>query len=100
MLKEDKRRRHWFSSNLSTEILSSVVNCFAPTIKDTGRYSQSSLKDILTWLNISNLDALDSLQRNHRVAIEGGPGTGKTTIAKAFIKKNKGLNGLYLCWTK
>ena len=100
VLKEDKRRRHWFSCNLSTEILSSVVNCFAPTIKDTGRYSQSSLKDILTWLNISNLDALDSLQRNHRVAIEGGPGTGKTTIAKAFIKKNKGLNGLYLCWTK
>lgn len=29
VLKEDKRRRHWFSCNLSTEILSSVVNCFA-----------------------------------------------------------------------
>ena len=29
--------------------------------------------------------------------IEGGPGTGKTTMAKAFIKKHKGLKGLYLC---
>lgn len=100
VLNEDKRRRHWLSCNLSTEILASVVNSFAPTVKDAGRYSQSSLMDILNWLNISNLDALDSLQRNHRVVIEGGPGTGKTTIAKAFIKKNKGLNGLYLCWTK
>ena len=100
VLNEDKRRRHWQNYSLSPEILTSIVDNFAPTVKDIGRYSQSSLKDILNWLNISNLDALDSLQRNHRVVIEGGPGTGKTTIAKAFIKKYKGLKGLYLCWTK
>lgn len=100
VLNEDRRRWHWLSCNFSTEILTSVVNSFAPTVKDAGRYSQSSLIDISNWLNISNLDALDSLQRNHRIVIEAGPGTGKTTIAKAFIKKNKGLNGLYLGWTK
>ena len=30
--------------------------------------------------------------------MEGGPGTGKTTIAKAFIRKYKNLKGVYLCW--
>lgn len=100
VLNEDKSRRHWYGRNLSLETLTSVVDSFAPTIKDPNRYNQSSLKDILKWLDISNLDALDSLQRNHRIVIEGGPGTGKTTMAKAFVKKNKGLKGLYLCWTK
>lgn len=97
---KDKRKRHWYNGDLSENVLELIVSNFAPTIRDPGRYNQSSLKDILNWLNISNSDTLESLKRNHRIMIEGGPGTGKTTIAKAYIKKNKGLHGLYLCWTK
>ena len=41
-----------------------------------------------------------SLQKNERLFIEGGPGTGKTTIARAYIEKYHTLRGLYLCWNK
>ncbi len=100
ILTEDKHRKHWTGQNLSETSLKSVIDNLAPTVIDPGRYSQSSMQEILNWLHIENLDTLESLQKNHRIIIEGGPGTGKTTIAKAYIKKHKGLHGLYLCWTK
>ena len=86
-----------FIKVLSDEELASVVEVLSPTLIDKSRYSQSSLSEVLNWLHIENLDILEGLSRNKRLLIEGGPGTGKTTLAKAFIKKHSGLKGLYLC---
>ena len=73
------------------------MQVLSPTLIDKSRYAQSTLSEVLNWLHIQNLDILESLERNKRILIEGGAGTGKTTMAKAFIKKHKGLKGLYLC---
>lgn len=77
--------------------LEEIVQILSPTIVDKGRYAQSTLAEVLDWLHIQNLDTLKSLERNKRLLIEGGPGTGKTTMAKAYIKMHKALKGLYLC---
>ena len=63
-------------------------------------YSERGMEAILQRLNIDNLSTFNSLQKNERLFIEGGPGTGKTTIAKAYIEKYHTLRGLYLCWNR
>lgn len=93
-------RKRKKSNRILTAIeLESVVNSLAPTIEDNNKYSLTSLKEVLDWLHIDNLSVLEGLRKNPRLMIEGGPGTGKTTMAKAFIKRHRGLNGIYLCWT-
>ena len=89
--------RSRFIPVLTEKELDEVVQVLSPTLIDKSRYAQSTLSEVLNWLHIQNLDILESLERNKRILIEGGPGTGKTTMAKAFIKKHKGLKGLYLC---
>ncbi len=89
--------RSRFVPILTEKELDEVVQVLSPTLIDKSRYAQSTLSEVLNWLHIQNLDILESLERNKRILIEGGPGTGKTTMAKAFIKKHKGLKGLYLC---
>lgn len=84
---------------LTNEELDVVVNSLAPSIEDSNKYSLTSLKEVLDWLHIDNLSTLEGLRKNPRLLIEGGPGTGKTTMAKAYIKRHSGLKGLYLCWT-
>ena len=84
---------------LSEADLIEVVNTLAPSIEDKYKYSLTSLREVLDWLHIDNLSVLEGLRKNPRILIEGGPGTGKTTMAKAYIKRHNGLSGLYLCWT-
>ena len=55
------------------------------------------MAEVLSWLHVDNLDTLQGLSKNKRIIVEGGPGTGKTTMAKAYIKEHRGLKGLYLC---
>lgn len=84
---------------MTEEELNDVINTLAPSIEDRYKYSLTSLREVLDWLHIDNLSILEGLRKNPRILIEGGPGTGKTTMAKAYIKRHSGLNGLYLCWT-
>lgn len=94
--RENSAKKHFINILHKTE-LENIVDVLSPTIEDKSRYSQSTLSEVLNWLHIENLDLLEGLSKNKRIVIEGGPGTGKTTLAKAFIKKHSGLKGLYLC---
>ena len=93
------RKRKRSDRVLREEELKSVVKSLAPSIEDRNKYSLTSLREVLDWLNIENLSILEGLRKNPRILIEGGPGTGKTTMAKAYVKRHGGLKGLYLCWT-
>ena len=86
--------------DLTENQLDKLIARLAPTIFSSSNYTESSVKEILDWLKISNLDTLTSLSKNNRIFIEGGPGTGKTTIAKGYIKLFAQQKGLYLCWNK
>lgn len=72
-----------------------IKNYLSPIVADINRYYNQNTTE---WLNVNNLEILEGLEKNDRIMVEGGPGTGKTTIAKAFIDKQIARKGLYLCW--
>ncbi len=100
VLESDRQKRNWAKPDFSTREMEQIKEKFAPTISAAGSYTETSLQEILDWLKADNIDTLESLSKNNRIFIEGGPGTGKTTIAKAYIQKYSYQKGLYLCWNQ
>lgn len=102
VLENDKERKRCYMKNLSDEEIKIAIQSLTFNFKDDSKtgYNESCIKSILEWLKIDNLSTFESLRKNDRIVIEGGPGTGKTTIAKAYIDKFKNLRGIYLCWNK
>lgn len=103
VIETDKERKRWIGGDLFEDELEVAIQklLFNSDIKSTlPCYSERSLESIINWLKVDNQNTFKSLKKNERIIIEGGPGTGKTTIAKAFIGTYQSLRGLYLCWNK
>ena len=96
----DQDKKNWFRDDLTEDELNIAIRALIPNVKSDHYYKESQLTSIAKWLNIQNLDIFASLERNSRIIIEGGPGTGKTTFAKAYIHRYKSLRGVYLCWNR
>ena len=95
---EDKARKNYIREDFTPEEIKRMIKRLEPTIFAPGARRPSDLQEILDWLKINDLNIITGLSKNSRIFIEGGPGTGKTTIAKAYINLFAPQKGLYLCW--
>ena len=102
VLEFDKNKKGWLRPDLTPDEVVIAIQTLLFNFENRTRnvYSEKGLEVILQRLNIDNLSTFNSLKKNERIFIEGGPGTGKTTIAKAYIEKYHTLRGLYLCWNR
>lgn len=91
-----KHQKHFRNySEVSPKESAVIKKILSPIIGDR---NQLNTINTLEWLGIQNIEILEGLYKNPRIMIEGPPGSGKTTIAKAFIDKQHNKNGIYLCW--
>lgn len=100
VIEKDKEKEGFQFNTLDEEQINASFSNLIETHGSLSGYISRHYQEIIDWLKLDNISTYKSLQRNHRLIIEGGPGTGKTTIAKAFIKGFRGMRGLYLCWNK
>lgn len=93
---KSKHQKHFRNySEVTSKEYFVIKKILSPIIGDR---NQLNTINTLEWLGIQNIEILDGLYKNPRIMIEGPPGSGKTTIAKAFIDKQHYKNGIYLCW--
>ncbi|MCW7498312.1 NERD domain-containing protein [Leptospira levettii] len=93
---KNKHKKHFrVYEELTASEYSSIIKILNPIIGDK---NQINSINTLEWLGIQNIEILEGLYKNQRIMIEGPPGSGKTTLAKAYIDKQSNKNGIYLCW--
>lgn len=93
---KSKHKKHFRNySEVSPKEYVAIKKILSPIIGDRNHLNTINT---LEWLGIQNIEILDGLYKNPRIMIEGPPGSGKTTIAKAYIDKQHNKNGIYLCW--
>ena len=102
VLESDQNKNGWRRPDLQAQDVEIAIQSLLYNFADRSRnvYSERGMEAILQRLKIDNLSIFNSLRKNERLFIEGGPGTGKTTIARAYIEKYHTLRGLYLCWNR
>jgi hypothetical protein len=93
---KNKHKKHFrIYEDITPKEYVSIKKILSPIIGDR---NQINTINTLEWLGVQNIEILEGLNKNPRIMIEGPPGSGKTTIAKAFIDKQHNKNGIYLCW--
>lgn len=93
---KSKHQKHFRNyTELTPKEYVAIKKILSPIIGDRNHLNTINT---LEWLGVQNIEILDGLYKNPRIMIEGPPGCGKTTIAKAFIDKQHNKNGIYLCW--
>lgn len=89
------KKHHRTYPALDQKEIETFKKVLSPIVRDNSKYDNINT---LEWLQVDNLEILEGLYKNKRIMIEGPPGSGKTTIAKAFIDQQLDKKGLYLCW--